>query len=140
MSHETVEIVRRFWDAWERDDRQAVFALYDPAIVWVQHSGPFDMHGTYLGHEGVRQAWRDWVASFKTVEVHAHTFIDGGDSIIVGWRMSGEGKASEVPVDIPGWSIHTLRNGRFIRIDIFASEAEALEAVGLSEQDAHADS
>ena len=91
------------------------------------------MHGTYLGHEGVRQAWRDWLVSFKTLGVHAHTFIDAGESVIVGWRMSGEGKASEAPVDLPGWSIHTLRNGRLIRIDVFSTEAEALEAAGLSE-------
>jgi ketosteroid isomerase-like protein len=133
MSQENVEIVRRFWGAWERGDLQAVFALYDPAIVWVQHSGPFEMHGTYLGHDGVRRAWRDWLVSFKTLEVHADTFIDAGESVIVGWRMSGEGKASEVPVDLPGWSIHTLRNGRLIRVDVFSTEAEALDALGLSE-------
>jgi ketosteroid isomerase-like protein len=140
MSQENVEIVRRFWDASDRQDLQAVFALYDPAVVWVQHSGPFDMQGTYLGHDGVRKAWRDWVESFKTVAVHAHTFIDAGESVIVGWRMSGEGKASDAPAHIPGWSIHTLRNCRLIRIDVFNTKAEALEAVGLSEQDAHADS
>ena len=54
--------------------------------------------------------------------------------------MSGEGKASEAPVDILGWSVHTLRNGRLIRVDVFGTEPEALKAVGLSEQDAHADS
>jgi hypothetical protein len=73
------------------------------------------------------------VGSFKTLEVHADTFIDAGESVIVGWRMSGEGKASEVPVDLPGWSIHTLRNGRLIRVDVFSTEAEALDALGLSE-------
>jgi uncharacterized protein len=140
MSQENVELVRRFWDNWERGDLEAVFALYDPDILWVQHSGPFEMHGTYLGHDGVRKAWRNWLESFKTVDVQPNTFIGAGESVIVGWRMSGEGKASEAPVDILGWSVHTLRNGRLIRVDVFGTEPEALEAVGLSEQDAHADS
>ena len=133
MSQESVEIVRRFWDAWERGDLEAVFALYDPAIVWVQHSGPIEMQGAYLGYDGVRRAWRDWLVSFKTLEARANQFVDAGESVVVGWRMSGQGKASEARVDLPGWSIHTVRNGRLIRIDIFGTEAEALEAVGLSE-------
>jgi hypothetical protein len=67
----------------------------------VQHSGPIEMHGAYLGHEGVRRVWREWLESLKTFDVHAETFIDAGDGVIVGWRMSGRGKASEAP---PVWS------------------------------------
>lgn len=99
------------------------------------------MHGSYLGHDGVRRAWRNWLESFKTFEVHANSFIDAGEiGVIVGFLMSGHGKASEAPVDLPGWSIHTLRNGLIIRVDVFTSKAEALEVAGLSEEDAHADS
>ena len=34
----SLEIVRRLWEAAERQDGQAVFALYDPAIVWESHN------------------------------------------------------------------------------------------------------
>jgi ketosteroid isomerase-like protein len=34
MSLENVEIVRRAWEAWEREDWEPLYALYDPAIVW----------------------------------------------------------------------------------------------------------
>ena len=37
-------------------------------------------------------------------------------------------------------SVFTMRRGLVIRQDDFQDHAEALEAVGLSEQDAHADS
>jgi ketosteroid isomerase-like protein len=140
MSQENVEIVKRFWEAWERRDLEEVFAAYDPAIVWVTHGGPIDQSGAYLGYDGVRRAWGDWMASFEGVENHAETFIDAGDCVVVSWRMSGLGKKSQAPVDISGWSIHTLRNGLLIRIDVFDTKAEAFEALGLSEQDAHADS
>jgi hypothetical protein len=36
--------------------------------------------------------------------------------------------------------VYRLRDGRAVRIEVYSIEAEALEAVGLSEQDAHADS
>jgi ketosteroid isomerase-like protein len=138
MSRENVEIVRRFWIAWEKGDLETIFAHYDPAIVWVNHGGPAEFRGAYLGHDGVRRVWGEWLESFKDFENHAETFIDAGENVIVSWRMSGRGKASEVPVDQSGWSVHTIRNGLLIRIDVFDTKAEAFEAVGLVEPDADA--
>jgi len=34
MSQENLELVRRTWEAWERGDMEAIFAFYDPDIVW----------------------------------------------------------------------------------------------------------
>lgn len=140
MSEENLEIVRRFWNAWERGDLETIFGLYDPAIVWVNHGGPVEIRGVYVGYDGVRRVWREWLESFKEVENHPREFIDAGDSVVVSWQMSGRGKASGAPVEQFGWSIHTLRNGLLIRIDVFDTKAEALEALGLSEQDAQANS
>ena len=36
MSRENVELVRGSWEAWERGDMDAIFAFYDPEIVWDQ--------------------------------------------------------------------------------------------------------
>jgi hypothetical protein len=33
-SDDSVEVVRRAWEAWERGDMQAVFDFYDPAVEW----------------------------------------------------------------------------------------------------------
>jgi hypothetical protein len=60
--------------------------------------------------------------------------------VVVGWQISGRGKASKAPVSVSGWSIHTLRNRLLIRVDLFDTKREALEALGRSEQDALADS
>ena len=133
MSQENVEIMRRHWEAWEQGNLDAVFALYDPAVVWVSHTGPIEMRRTYVGHDGVRQSFREFLEPFENVENHAETFIDAGDSVIVGWQISGRGKTSEAPVSVYGWSIHTLRNGLLIRVDLFDTKNEALEAMGLSE-------
>jgi ketosteroid isomerase-like protein len=98
MSEANVEIVRRVWEAWERRHTEAVFALYDPAIVWESHSDPIiggsPLDGLYHGHEGVRQFFREWRESFDVWDAHAETFIDAGDNVVVGYQTSGRGKAS----------------------------------------------
>jgi ketosteroid isomerase-like protein len=46
LSRENVEIVRRLWKAVERRDIEAVFSLYDPSIVWENHTGgPIELLG-----------------------------------------------------------------------------------------------
>jgi ketosteroid isomerase-like protein len=133
MSRENVEIVRRVWEAAQRRNSEVVFGLYDPAIVWQVHYGPVELRGLYHGHEGVRQLFQQWREPFETYQEHAGTFIDGGDNVVVGIRLSGRGKASGVEVEMPRWMVYTIRDGLVIRVDLFETKVEALEAAGLAE-------
>jgi ketosteroid isomerase-like protein len=134
MSQENVEIVRRLWEAAERQDDQAVFALYDPAIAWESRAlGPLEAGGLYYGHSGVRAFFRDWLEAFDSYTAQAETFVEVGDRVVVGYRVTGRGKGSGVDVEMPRWNIYEIRAGLVSRVDIFASEGDALEAVGLRE-------
>jgi ketosteroid isomerase-like protein len=139
MSQENVEIVRRLTAAWERGDSKAVFALYDPAIVW--ESGAGVIPGTYHGHKGVRRFFQEWLEAFETYQAQAEALIDAGDRVVVGYRGSARGKASGAEVrNWVFWLVYRIGKGLVTHIETFESKADALEAVGLSEQDAHADS
>ena len=102
MSQENVEVVRRLWQAAERRDNEAVFALYDPDIVWDTRADDQIAGGLYRGHEGVRQFFRAWLDSFGAFHTQAETFIEVGEKVLVGYRISGRGKESGVEVDMPG--------------------------------------
>jgi ketosteroid isomerase-like protein len=138
MSQENVEIVRRAWEAWERRDMESLFALYDPAIIWDQSRiGPIELRGLYHGHEGVRRFFREWLDPFEAFHAHAETFIDAGDRVVVGVRQGGRGKASGVDIEMPVyWQAYEIRAGLVIRIEVVETQAEALEAAGVS-KDAH---
>ena len=142
MSQENVEIVRRLWEAVERRDTEAVFAFYDQDITWRNHAdATFDLQDiTYRGHEGVRRFWREWLEPFATFEAHPEAFIDVGDNIVVGWRATARGKASGADVEMPRWNVYKVRDGLVVGIDVFRTKPQALDAAGLSEQDAHSDS
>jgi ketosteroid isomerase-like protein len=55
-------------------------------------------------------------------------------------RQRGRRLDTEAEVVAESAGVYLLRNGKIARIDFYIDRAEALEAVGLSEQDAHADS
>ncbi len=48
-------------------------------------------------------------------------------------RYTGRGKGSGVDVDTEGAHVWTLRDGKAVRLEIFADRARALQAVGLAE-------
>jgi hypothetical protein len=55
-------------------------------------------------------------------------------------RVSGRGKGSGVNVEQRNGQVWTVVDSKIARIDSYMNSADAFEAVGLSEQDAHADS
>jgi ketosteroid isomerase-like protein len=136
MSQENVEIVRRLWEEWERRNSEAVFALYDPAIVWsgdATHGALEGLGGVYHGHDGVRQFFREVLESFDNYQAHAETIEETGDRVLVGIRTSARGKGSGIAVEQHRWNVYELKDGLVVRVQIFETKAEALEAAGLSE-------
>jgi ketosteroid isomerase-like protein len=133
MSEEKVELVRAAWEAWERRDMEALFALYDPAIVWDQshYREALDFGGVHHGHDGVRQFFRRWLAPFEDFYAHAEEFIDAGDAVVVRGRQGGRGKASGAEVEMPTyWQVYRLRDARIARIEVYGDRDEALNAAG----------
>jgi ketosteroid isomerase-like protein len=135
MSQENVKAVRAAWQAWERGDMEALFALYDPSIVWDRtHYGAHELSAVYHGHDGIRQFFRAWLAPFEDYHAHPEEFIDTGEAVVVRIRQGGRGKRSGVDVEMPPyWQVYRLRDGRAVRIEVYRDQAEALKAVGLAE-------
>jgi uncharacterized protein len=135
MSEENVELVRAAWEAWEHGDMEAIFAFYDPEIVWDQtHYGAAELSGVYHGHDGIRQFFREWLAPFERYYARPEEFIDAGEAVVVRLRQGGIGKQSGVEVEMPPyWQVYRLRDGRAVRIEVYTSQSEALKSVGLEE-------
>jgi ketosteroid isomerase-like protein len=131
---DSVEIVRRAWEAWERGDMQAMFDFYDPAVEWDMTESRVPDMGVYRGHEGVRNFFRDWMAPFRDYYAHADDFKLGSEGVLVRIRQGGRGKQSGVDVEMPPlWQLYRLRAGRAVRVEIYRDEDRALEAAGVRE-------
>jgi ketosteroid isomerase-like protein len=139
MSQENVEIVRAGLEAWNAGDMDALRETYDPDIIWRAPEG-WPEPGPYVGREAVmrqlEQLRETWDAdAFELIS----DFIHAADRVAVRllWRTVG-GRGPQADLEIT--AVYTVRKGRILTIENFRDHAEALEAVGLSEQDAHADS
>jgi ketosteroid isomerase-like protein len=140
MSQENVEFAKAVFEALNRGDREKAICLAHPEIVLDATRSVFNPK-TYVGRDGLRQ----WLADTDDVWEGMHTeqneVIDAGDRVVVIGRLVGKGKGSGVEVGRPNATVLTIRDGLLIRSETgYTSRREALEAVGLSEQDARADS
>jgi len=140
MSQENVELLHRVLDAFNRRDLGAYLALMDhdveftPYEVWVQGGEP------YRGHAGIRSWWEESFAVFPDLRAEVYEMRDLGERTFVHGRLLGQGAGSGASIERTMFLIIQWRDGKQVWWSAFGSETEALEAVGLSEQDAHADS
>jgi uncharacterized protein len=139
MSQENVELVRRFYEHFNRNGVPD-FDRLDPEIVWSQPDEIAGGKGTYRGHEGVRRALTEIRATFDEFRSVPNEFIAAGeDCVVVLGRDTAVGRLSGAPIDQPVGHVWRLRDGKAIEWRVYLDPSEALEAAGLSDQDAHAD-
>jgi hypothetical protein len=67
-------------------------------------------------------------------------YIDAGEYVIVPVRMRGLPPGGDAEVVLDEVYVGKFRDGNVVELREYRTKAEALEAMGLSEQDAHADS
>jgi ketosteroid isomerase-like protein len=139
MSQENVEIVRAHFDARNRRDLTTLFTLWrsDAEIDWSRSRGP--LKGVYRGHRELETFWNELWSTFAEVQVEPHGFTEVGSEVVVPNTAHMKGREG-IEVVARSAFVFTVENGQIARLQMFQEQAEALEAVGLSEQDAHADS
>jgi ketosteroid isomerase-like protein len=132
MSRENVELVRRLYEAWQRDGYGAVPELMDPDIEFVNPVYAVEP-GTRHGYDGFAAAAQSLATAFSAYRVLAVKFYDVGDRVAVKARVATRSTVRAVPIEAERGYVFDFRDGKVIRFAWFSDPAEALDAVGLSE-------
>ena len=136
MSAESLEVVRRVYEAVARRDTEAVLALYDEDIEWDDSGTPLGKvggGGVYRGHDELRGWFSEWYAAWHDLEDQVLELIDAGDQVISVIKVHARGRRSGLDVSFDSSGVWTVRNGKVTRVKWFATRAEALEGAGLSD-------
>ena len=147
MSQENVEIVKALFERlgegdftlFARDDD--LWAAWSEAVVPFFHQDvesvgrdPVVGGTSYLGLDGLRALWLDWVAPWVTWRAEVEEVIDLGDRVLMLSRAFGLLKGSRAEVEATDAAIvWTVRDGKIARVEFYAKRAEALGTLGLSE-------
>jgi ketosteroid isomerase-like protein len=141
MTQENVELVRSICAAWERGDYSST-EWADPEIELVFSDGPAP--GSAKGLAGMAAAWREFLNAWDEFHQQAAGYLElDHERVLVSFRFSGHGKTSGLDLGqmgSKGAGLFHVRNGKVTRFAGYLDRERALADLGLSEQDAHADS
>jgi ketosteroid isomerase-like protein len=132
MSQENVEIVRRLFDAINRDDWDAAFRDAHPDFEVTFKEGP--RAGTHRGREALQEVAADLRAGFEAWIIEPLEFFESGDQVvaIVNNRLRPKGGTSG-EFGYRNGHVFTFRDGMVRSMVGYPTPEEALEAAGLSE-------
>jgi ketosteroid isomerase-like protein len=132
MSQENVEIVRRSIEALNRRDLTTLAALWrsDAEVDWSRSRGP--LKGVYRGSGEIENFQNEFWASFERLEIEAHGFTQAGSEVVVPNTTHLRGRDG-IEVTASSTFVYTVENRQITRLRMFQEQADALEAVGLSE-------
>jgi ketosteroid isomerase-like protein len=144
MSQENVQLVMSLQRSGEEDFAQLIRddvrwrQLAEAAAPLVHEDAVSIRPGVpggnaYVGLDGFRRLWLDWLAPWAEYRTVVEEALDCGERVLLLQRSSGrmEGTTSEVKLS-PG-VIWTVRHGKIARFEVYADRAQALKVVGLSE-------
>jgi ketosteroid isomerase-like protein len=158
MSQENVELARAMYaelnDTYKRgDDLHRAYetgdyaefmdeierTLHDDVVLGTPAGSPFPEGGTgeWRGRDEFVRFVLSQTEAFEEMYIEPEEFIDAADKVVIPLRFGGRARHSGLEVAFPVAHVVTVDQGRIRRVDIFMNRADALQAVGLGEdQDA----
>jgi ketosteroid isomerase-like protein len=133
MSQANVERLRAAFDNFLAGKSEFGAEMLDPEVEWDAADIVFDLSGVYHGAEAVQQYWRDWLAAWETVQFD-YELIEAGDRVVALIDQRMRGRSSGIEVALGKYAhVYTFKHGLIVHWKLYASQSEALNAMGLAE-------
>jgi ketosteroid isomerase-like protein len=127
MTQTGIEVLERFYAAWNGRDVDAVEALFDPDAEF-RTSG--DYPGTaavYRRREGIRAFWSDFYEMWESIRIVVGRYEQVGSRWLALFHFVGTGREG-VPVEREGGHIAKVEHGVIVDLEAYGSWADALAA------------
>ncbi len=127
-----MQVVRAWHDAFSRGDTPAMLELTDPNVAFTPIPDAPDVQ-SFHGHEGLLQGIAQTTDIWDDFSIELREMRDFDDHVLASLRWWGRGPSSGIEMEVDIYALATFREGKIVRLLLFASEQQALEAAGLSE-------
>ena len=134
MSQENVEVVRRFYESWNKQSLDGVLDCAHAEIKFDWSASRAPLSGIYMGHEGLTQFWTELQEAWEEFSLEIVEVVEcERERLVAVTVVRGRGQGSGINMEAGGAMLWTLREGKILSGKLFQNREEALEAVGLTE-------
>jgi ketosteroid isomerase-like protein len=136
MSQENVENLRKMFALFNEGGVQAATDALRHLLAsdfGLEEAEVLPDPEAYTGKEAFVANLAKLEESFDELRLEPLEIVDRGERIVVVVSMRGRGRGSSAPVEMTFTQLWTVRDGKAVSLHDYATKAEALEAVGLSE-------
>ncbi len=133
MSQQNLEIVQRFYGFMENRDYSTIAGLVVVDVLVDLSRNVFNP-GIHRGLDGFRHVVEEMDEMWEDFRITPEEVVDAGDTVVVGNRISGKGRASGVEAEMLIYGVCMFRDGKVMRfIGGIRDRSEAFEIAGLPE-------
>ena len=128
-----MDIVRLVFAAVNREDIEATLALTHPDF---EVSVPPELSAepdVYRGVDGMRRYWQSFRDAMAEIRFTPERIWDAGDAVVVALNVTAKGRQTAISVAQRPVTVWTMRDGKVLRVAVYASLAEGLASVGIDE-------
>jgi len=115
-TRENVQIVKDFFAAIGRGDKQGLLALVAEDIEWTIPGEDWPLAGTHRGHAGLAEVLRKASVEVETTYPEPPEFVAQGDRVLVVGVATGKIKATNKTFEDHWVFDITVRNGKLTNI------------------------
>jgi uncharacterized protein len=129
LAPSNVDLIRPIYEEWGRGNWRPRFDVYHPKMEWGWSDEFPGLAGVYEDHEDPNPRLVAWLNGWENWRAEADEFLEFGDHVVVLATYHGRGRGSGVEISQEGAHVFELRDGKVVRLEIFASRAKALQSV-----------
>jgi uncharacterized protein len=129
MAASNIDLIRPIYEEWGRGEWRSRFEVYDPEMEWGWSSEFLGLAGVFRDARDPNPRLKAWLSGWEYWRAEADEFIELGDHVVVLATYRGRGKGSGVEINQLGAHVFKLRDGKVVRLEIFASREKAIASV-----------
>jgi ketosteroid isomerase-like protein len=129
LAPSNVDLIRPIYEEWGRGNWRPRFDVYHPNMEWGWSDEFPGLAGVYEDHEDPNPRLIAWLSGWEHWRAEADEFLEFGDHVVVLATYHGRGRGSGVEISQEGAHVFELRDGKVVRLEIFATRAKALQSV-----------
>jgi ketosteroid isomerase-like protein len=128
----SLDAIQRVYQEWGRGNWRPKFDIYDDEMEWGWSDEFPGLAGVYRDPAERNERLLEWLSPWEHWTCEPEDYVVHGPHVVALCIYRGRGKGSGVLVETKGAHLWTLRNGKAIRLEVFADRARALAAIGLT--------